>query len=90
MGYLEKKMLKIYEQSQNVYENKQNVDKIPDEKSGIYVEVMRFLQKGEAFLSLFAPCDGISPLNFGAFSAYCALLTAYFKPMGGIGRTQDE
>jgi len=75
MGYLEKKMLKIYERSRNVYENKRTSDKMPNGKSDIYVEMMRFLQKGEAFLSLFAPYNGISPLNLGAFSAYCLLHT---------------
>jgi hypothetical protein len=87
MGYLEKKMLKIYERSWNVYENKQTSDNMPDRKSDIYVEAERLLQEEKGLLSPFAPCNGISPLNFGDFSAYCLLLTAYFTPMGGIGRT---
>jgi len=55
MDCRQKGMLKIYERSQNVYENKQNIDKVPDGKSDIYVEVMRFLQKGEAFFVTIFP-----------------------------------
>jgi len=51
MGYLEKKMLKIYEQSQNVYENKQTWTNT-DEKSGIYVEVMHFCKRRGFFVTI--------------------------------------
>jgi hypothetical protein len=47
-GVLQKKMLKRYERSQYVYENKQNMDKMPGEKSDIYVEPTRVLQKKAA------------------------------------------
>jgi hypothetical protein len=40
-----KKMLESYDQSRNVYENKQHVDNMPDEKSEIRVDVTRILQK---------------------------------------------
>jgi hypothetical protein len=40
-----KKMLLSDVGSRNVYENKQDMDKMPDEKSDIYVEVTRILQK---------------------------------------------
>ncbi|MGD0223785.1 MAG: hypothetical protein ABSF71_15755 [Terriglobia bacterium] len=42
---LEIKVLMYDVRSRNVYENKQNNDKIPDEKSDIYGKVTRILQK---------------------------------------------
>ena len=42
--YPAKKMLKMYERNHYVYENKQNLDKIPGEKSDIYVDMTRFLE----------------------------------------------
>ena len=47
-GMLQKKMLKEYEQSRYVYENKQISDKMPYEKSDIYVEPAQVLQKTAA------------------------------------------
>ena len=44
-GRLRKKMLKNDDQSQYVYENKRNMDTMPDEKSDIYVDLTRVLQK---------------------------------------------
>jgi len=38
-GILQKKMLKRGVRSRNVYENKGNKDKVPDEKSDIYVDM---------------------------------------------------
>ncbi len=38
-GMLHKKMLKNDERTQYVYENKGNMDTMPDEKSDIYVEL---------------------------------------------------
>ncbi len=38
-------MFKNNERTQYVYENKGNMDKVPDQKSDIYVEMTRFLQK---------------------------------------------
>ena len=38
-------MLKRYEQSQYVYENKQNSDNLPDELSDIHVDSTRILQE---------------------------------------------
>jgi len=43
-GYPTKKMLKKWDRSRYVYENKQNSDKMPGEKSDIYVAMTRFLQ----------------------------------------------
>jgi len=40
-------MLKIYERSHYVYEKKQKYDKMPEEKSDIYVQPTRILQKFE-------------------------------------------
>jgi len=42
---LQKKMLIYDERSRNLYENKQNHDKMPDEMSDIYVEMTRILQR---------------------------------------------
>jgi len=44
---LHKKDLKNCERSRNVYENKQNMDMMPDDKSDIYVESTPVLQKTE-------------------------------------------
>jgi hypothetical protein len=43
-GILRKKMLKINDQSHYMYENKGNIDTMPDEKSDIYVDMTCFLQ----------------------------------------------
>ena len=53
-GTRRKKMLKKYERSPNVYENKQNSDKMPGKKSDIYVEPTRVLQKTAALRREFA------------------------------------
>jgi hypothetical protein len=45
----EKKMLKKDVRSRNVYENKGNNDKMTDEKSDIYVDMTRLLQKKAAY-----------------------------------------
>ncbi len=44
-GPIEKKDVNYYVQSPNVYENKQNSDKMPAEKSGITAQPEGFLQK---------------------------------------------
>jgi len=56
-GLYRKKMLKRYDRSQYVFENKQNIDKMPDKDSDIYVEVTRVLQKN-------APRDGNMTVQF--------------------------
>ena len=44
-----KKMLQKDERSHNVYENKGSKDKVPDEKTDIYVDMTRLLQKKAAY-----------------------------------------
>ena len=44
-----KKMLQKDERSHYVYENKRNKDKMPDEKTDIYVDMTRLLQKKAAY-----------------------------------------
>ena len=51
-GILQKKMLKKDVRSRNVYENKGNKDKVPDEKSDIYVNMTRILQKRPQILRI--------------------------------------
>ena len=58
---LQKKMLINNVRSRNVYENKQNYDTLSHEKSDIYVEVTRILQK-------IAGCEG----QFGASGGFGA------------------
>ena len=45
MGLVHHKIKKYYDQSQYVYESKQNRDKMPGERLDIYIKVPRFLQK---------------------------------------------
>ena len=58
-----KKILIYDEQNRNVYENKGNYYKMPGEKSDIYVEVTRILQK-------IAACEQQFDVN-GAWGAGC-------------------
>jgi len=44
-GCFTKRCLKNDDQSQYVHENKGNIDTMPDEKSDIYVDLTRLLQK---------------------------------------------
>ena len=66
-GNAQKKMLKKYVRSRNVYENKQNMDKMPDEKSGIYVDMTRVLQKN-------APYDGHVPGQFAFLRFFSCII----------------
>ncbi len=66
-GLHRKKMLKRYDRSRYVYENKQNMDKMPDEKSGIYIDMTRVLQKN-------APCDSNVPGQFAFLRFFSCII----------------
>jgi hypothetical protein len=51
------KMLICDERSRNVYENKENYDKMPDEMSDIYGKVKPILQKIADLKGQFGHCD---------------------------------
>src|SRR5208283_2061522 len=61
----QKKMLIYCERSQYMYENKENYDRMSEEKSDIYVEVTRILQNFPAFEAQFA---GICVFGTGFFA----------------------
>jgi hypothetical protein len=61
-----KKMLLYDEKSRNVYENKQNRNKTPDEVSDIYVEMTRILQKIAGFGRQFAVNGMLGPWLCGS------------------------
>jgi len=57
----EKKMLKKDERNHYVYENKGKKDKMPDEKSDIYVDTTRLLQKKAPYDDESGVCNRKSP-----------------------------
>ena len=63
VGLVHHKIKKYYDQSQYVYENKQNRDKMPGERLDIYIKVTRFSQKN-------------MPLS-GPLGPFCALGTVF-------------
>jgi hypothetical protein len=50
-------MLKVSVRSRNVYENKGNMDIMPNKETDIYVDMTRVLQKPAALYSAFASAD---------------------------------
>ena len=63
-GILQKKMLKRDVRSRNVYENKGNNDKMPDEKTDISVDLTRLSLKKAAYDS--NSCERNSPVQFAS------------------------
>jgi hypothetical protein len=66
-----KKMLLNYDRSRNVHENKQNHDKMPDEKSDIYCKVRRILQKTAHLEGQFGPNDAFPVGSVRNFMPTC-------------------
>jgi len=60
-------MLKRYDRSRYVYENKQNIDKMSDAESVIYVDMTRVLQKN-------APYDGNVPGQFAFLRFFSCII----------------
>ena len=73
-GRSTEKMLICNARSRNVYENKQNVDIMPGEKSNIYVEVKRFLQETTNSHGQFA-VNQCCPKKVGALRRNCMIET---------------
>jgi hypothetical protein len=64
-------MLKRYERSRDVYENKETHDKMPAEKSDIDVEMARILQKIAGLWGQFVLNGGLESVILRLFSPLC-------------------
>lgn len=79
--YLAKKMLKRYERSRYLYENKQDLDNKSGGKSDIYVAMTRFLQ-------IFEPCDSNLPLQFGLSQVFSCIIQPGLDASIAVDRSQ--